>query len=839
MEGSARAGARKARRRGGGPRGRTRRLRAGGRLRRRGGGLGPGSAAGGGPARRADGARGRGCGAPGRPSAMSRVDRPDGIAGAILGLAGAPLGVSDLVDHRAQPLLALGLLLLELGEALGALRLGLRLLRRGARSPRGGVRASSIAALGALLLVGELSLGLARSRPGSPLALLARLELVLASAQLRHDRRLLGLPRRSRGRSRSSARTRVLDPRCSARTWFSSTSRMRRSASAITRCSSALIRASSSRRSASSSRAAAASASADSRTKRSLSGCGRRRSRAVPASRTPGWEAATARASGAAPLPRAGWRAGAAAGSARGLRLLRLVGARVRSRGRARDRGGTGRRGARLERRDAAVAAAWERGRRRRGRARRLRLTGSGLARDRRCGCGACGLRLAAALALGLLARPLLLARGALLLALALLALACDLTLLLLVLASAASSRASSPARAFAARARRGGATSSTASAAGLPGARRRAAWRPEAGPSSGRRPAGQPSGPLRPRPQAAGRGRPARAAAPAPGGVRSRGGRWRRRGCLRLLAAAWPALMARFCSAMRWRSARFCASPARASPSRARGESFRFGARGRRVPGVRQRPAGLRARRRSARAARARREPPRPASAPAPAAGSGAARPPSGCAGRRLRRGGRPAARPGGGPRAPAAAPAAGCLPGAAGAGWPAASRGGLACCLLLRSSLNERIGPNRRMQADPAAMPGASRCNASDLRGHRISCLLLALDLAADVAVADLAPAVALLLAARQRQLDLGARALEVDPRRARASGPCAARRPDQALDLVAVQQQLARALGIVVLVRAPARRAGCGRCAARPRPRRSPRRRRRAGPCPRAAP
>ena len=80
------------------------------------------------------------------------------------------------------------------------------------------------------------------------------------------------------------------------------------------------------------------------------------------------------------------------------------------------------------------------------------------------------------------------------------------------------------------------------------------------------------------------------------------------------------------------------------------------------------------------------------------------------------------------------------------------------------------------------------------------------LALDLALHVAVADLAAAVALLLAAGERQLDLRPRALEVDPRRDQRQA-LALEAADQALDLVAVQEQLARPLGLVVLLLAGA--------------------------------
>src|SRR5512134_4000647 len=77
----------------------------------------------------------------------------------------------------------------------------------------------------------------------------------------------------------------------------------------------------------------------------------------------------------------------------------------------------------------------------------------------------------------------------------------------------------------------------------------------------------------------------------------------------------------------------------------------------------------------------------------------------------------------------------------------------------------------------------------------------LELALDLAARVALLDVAAAVAALLAGGEGDLDLGARALEVDP----GGDQCEAALgglADQALDLAAVQQQFAGAVGVVVL-------------------------------------
>src|SRR3954447_13140580 len=78
-----------------------------------------------------------------------------------------------------------------------------------------------------------------------------------------------------------------------------------------------------------------------------------------------------------------------------------------------------------------------------------------------------------------------------------------------------------------------------------------------------------------------------------------------------------------------------------------------------------------------------------------------------------------------------------------------------------------------------------------------------MLALDLPLDVAVTNLPAPVTLLLAAGEGQLDLGVRPLEVDPRRDQGQ-PAALAATDESLDLVAVKEQLAGALRIVVLVR-----------------------------------
>src|SRR3954454_22406758 len=74
-----------------------------------------------------------------------------------------------------------------------------------------------------------------------------------------------------------------------------------------------------------------------------------------------------------------------------------------------------------------------------------------------------------------------------------------------------------------------------------------------------------------------------------------------------------------------------------------------------------------------------------------------------------------------------------------------------------LRRLSLNERI--TLILACESAARGGGPSTQAP---------AVLALHLALDVAVADLAPTVTLLLAACQRQLHLRPRALEVDPGR-----------------------------------------------------------------------
>ena len=133
----------------------------------------------------------------------------------------------------------------------------------------------------------------------------------------------------------------------------------------------------------------------------------------------------------------------------------------------------------------------------------------------------------------------------------------------------------------------------------------------------------------------------------------------------------------------------------------------------------------------------------------------------------------------------------------------------------------------------------PGVGREAKRELQASALAhpVAQLPLDLALDLAVADLAPAVAPLLAPRERELDLRPRALEVDAsgdqRQALLLGAS-----DQPLDLVAVEEELARAARDRGSRRPPADTAGCGGCAARPRRRRRRRTRRRAEPCPSAA-
>src|SRR5215207_7478274 len=92
---------------------------------------------------------------------------------------------------------------------------------------------------------------------------------------------------------------------------------------------------------------------------------------------------------------------------------------------------------------------------------------------------------------------------------------------------------------------------------------------------------------------------------------------------------------------------------------------------------------------------------------------------------------------------------------------------------------------------------MSGLNRASPSSTRAYR------ALHLALHLALLDRLALVADVLAARQRDLDLRARALEVEPRRHQRQ-PLLARLADQPLDLALVHQQLARALGLVVLAR-----------------------------------
>src|SRR5215212_6160147 len=79
----------------------------------------------------------------------------------------------------------------------------------------------------------------------------------------------------------------------------------------------------------------------------------------------------------------------------------------------------------------------------------------------------------------------------------------------------------------------------------------------------------------------------------------------------------------------------------------------------------------------------------------------------------------------------------------------------------------------------------------------------LEVALDLPAQVPVGDLATAIPALLALREGQLDLGPRPLEVDPGRNQGQ-PALGGLANKALDLPAMKEELARPIGIVVLIR-----------------------------------
>src|SRR5437763_4696945 len=80
-------------------------------------------------------------------------------------------------------------------------------------------------------------------------------------------------------------------------------------------------------------------------------------------------------------------------------------------------------------------------------------------------------------------------------------------------------------------------------------------------------------------------------------------------------------------------------------------------------------------------------------------------------------------------------------------------------------------------------------------------LEALKRALDLAIRVALGDVAPLVAYVLAARECELDLGAAVLEVEPRRHERQ-PALLDLPGQRCDFLAMQEQLAVALGLVVL-------------------------------------
>src|SRR2546423_3946918 len=107
-----------------------------------------------------------------------------------------------------------------------------------------------------------------------------------------------------------------------------------------------------------------------------------------------------------------------------------------------------------------------------------------------------------------------------------------------------------------------------------------------------------------------------------------------------------------------------------------------------------------------------------------------------------------------------------------------------------------------NCRPPGGKSAPAGCLRTQGEYRHDSAHSPLVVALELAPHVALGDLASPIAAVLAARQRQLDLRVRALEVDP--GRNQGQAALLRlADQALDLLPVQEQLAGALRVVVLL------------------------------------
>src|SRR3954468_12063216 len=113
----------------------------------------------------------------------------------------------------------------------------------------------------------------------------------------------------------------------------------------------------------------------------------------------------------------------------------------------------------------------------------------------------------------------------------------------------------------------------------------------------------------------------------------------------------------------------------------------------------------------------------------------------------------------------------------------------------------------PSRRSSSSPPPdlrhTTGRTREAAPQAGASRLSVLERLLDLAAGVLFFQVAPLVLDVLAAGQRDLDLGSPVLPVEPRWDQRH-PLLRGATDQPLDLAPVQQQLARALGLMVLAR-----------------------------------
>ena len=134
-------------------------------------------------------------------------DPVDGLAGALLGLTGALLGVGDPVEHLAQAPGALDLLRLGVGELLGALRPGLSF---------GGaildllepLRRATQRVVGAPLILGEALLGVDQLAGELLLFGAVALQLVLGPGQLGEQRLAPRLVRRSAAASSVAAAAR-------------------------------------------------------------------------------------------------------------------------------------------------------------------------------------------------------------------------------------------------------------------------------------------------------------------------------------------------------------------------------------------------------------------------------------------------------------------------------------------------------------------------------------------------------------------------------------------------------------------------------------------------------